>query len=364
MNQGSHSENKSDFQFIKDEQKVNYIIGIGRSGTTLLMSKLNHYNDVSSLPELPWYSFFYSDFNLFGGKFDKKLLDRMANYYAEIKRRHPLTEFEYNDSWLRTIDFSNVEIDYKLTNKLMLNCLRIHNQDNWPTKFIIDKNPSYSVILNKIIKTNPDAKFIIVTRDYRANILSRIQSIEFRTPDPAFNSYRWVYFHQKLRKFIEKYPNQCMVVKYEDLVSERHQTIMDEVVGFLEINSEIQSEKYFDFEAEITSKVSSIEDEAKRIRTLKKYNDLSKPVNNSRVNAWKEQLSSDQIQICEHIAGIEGSLWGYQRSLPDSIKTKLFIPIIKAKIRFAFERNKERLLPYLPSNIKIARLKNTYHRNP
>lgn len=40
------------------ELKLNFIVGIGRSGTTLLMSMLNSHSKIQSTPEVNFFNFF------------------------------------------------------------------------------------------------------------------------------------------------------------------------------------------------------------------------------------------------------------------------------------------------------------------
>ncbi|MBK8366228.1 MAG: sulfotransferase [Bacteroidetes bacterium] len=88
---------------------------------------------------------------------------------------------------------------------------------------IIDKNPYYTFQTDKILHTFPDAKFICINRDYRANILSNRQSQKPYNSIKSVGYYAviWNYYSEKLQQILSNIPNSSLLLKYEDLVENK-----------------------------------------------------------------------------------------------------------------------------------------------
>ncbi len=337
--------------------KTNYIIGIGRSGTSLLMSLLGAHPNIHATPE-NYFSIFFSQ--AFQNKtcFSPHDIRLMHRFNIAFGKLQPYVAFNYvlnNESKLLKNGFKGTY--HELCNEIYRSFQHTTLQ-NTEVSAIIDKNPSNTLFINKLLKINPEAKFVLMIRDYRANILSRKESIHLFTADVAFNSFRWNYFTMKALRLKERFPEKVLLIRYEDLVNSTDETLQS-IFSFLEvetINSEDLRERervsYLDFEQDEKLKSSD--------RIQKKYGDLAKPIFKNRTDKWKESLSLLEIQISESICGKTGAQVGYQMTHEISFLMLLvfkFKNVFKSlKVNLIFQ--KDYLFFYLPIEFKLKRFEN------
>ncbi|MBK8366229.1 MAG: sulfotransferase [Bacteroidetes bacterium] len=140
---------------------------------------------------------------------------------------------------------------------------------------IIDKKPSYSLHVDVLLKLNPESKFIYLVRDYRANILSRKQSIEGVHPNTAFNAYRWLFFNKTIHTFKHRFPDKILEIKYEDLVTDTSTTI-NKIISFLNLST-TDTDVMFYQEGELNSSQIDTNNSLLNQRIQKTREDLGKP---------------------------------------------------------------------------------------
>lgn len=128
---------------------------------------------------------------------------------------------------------------------------------------------------------------IALVRDYRAYVLSNMQSrkLEVSKKNSEYYAYAWNLFHKYVVKGIKKYPNDITIVKYEDIASNKEDTVQ-KIVELFGLKFE---QKIFDFHESLKNKIDLINPSDKNYaRYQKKIKDLSSPINTDRVYAWKK----------------------------------------------------------------------------
>jgi hypothetical protein len=232
--------------------------------------------------------------------------------------------------------------------------------DKFNSSILLDKNPSYTLYIKRLKDFNSESKFILLLRDYRSNVLSRKQSIYFKSPNVAFNAMRWKLFNKKALKFLYEIPEDYIYLKYEDLVNEQEE-ILFKVFDFFEIEKKI----YPDLKTinSVTAEEFKISEKFKE-RFYKKYGDLKKEVFTNRAEAWKSQLSKHEIRICEAICGQFGQIFGYQQTENLNWTEKKIIKLIYIFPIFLAYLNiqKDLLLFRLSPKLKFKRLKQEYKK--
>ena len=277
-----------------------FIIGRPRSGTTLLKTLFDAHPNVSIPIECP---VFMALFNQYGG----------TKYWS----KKTLTSFYDDLLKLKRFDFWRIDLEKLKSNILACEgknfyetiCKLVHYNynsifDKQEIKIIGDKNPRYSSYTKKLINVFPNAKFIHITRDYRAHFLS-MRNADFNKAIVPLSSYLWKDSARKMSKLKNKYPNKIYSLRYEDLVSEPDFYIK-QMAGFLEI-------KYVPEVIEFYKK----KDEFEKIFTedyLERYfESLLSPINTSRIDLWKEKLSEREIRIADAVVGNMAEKQGYDR---------------------------------------------------
>ncbi len=272
-----------------DKKKVKYhfITGLPRAGTTLLSSDLNKYDDYSSAL-LKYYEI-------------AKL--RLKNRPYTISEEMPkmLKAANGKSIWQNSVDIGK--------------CFSFFNTDKAPS-ILIDKNPVYTFHLERILAEFPEAKFVLMHREPKAFVFSKIDKKHHKekVSSPYFFAHNWKSYTNEIHAFSKKYLKKTLLVKYEDLVVGKDE--FNKILRFFNID-ETQKQKD-SFEDKYNNLLSGEMIDRHRI----KYADLSKPINTSRLEAYKKGLSVKVQKRIEYICKENMEKLGYKSHFE---KTKDFI---------------------------------------
>jgi hypothetical protein len=340
-----------------NHKQIHFIIGIGRSGTTLLTKILNKHLDIHCQPEANFLLFFLNHFKHQKG-FTAKDIDLIFEQIQTYALSHPIVGWNFNVDQAKKAIQDICDADKNLSYKNL--CKHIYSQfkpegaDKSEATIYIDKNPGYTILVDKIYNFTSDSKFIWLLRDYRANVLSRKQSSYLKSPAVAFNAIRWLYFNYIALKFQKKHPNNILIVRYEDLVSNEND-ITKEIYNFLNVDeTKIQNTNHITFTP--SQDIPAIKNHEKYL--TKKYNDLNQPINTNRVNSWKTELNNNEIILCETICGNFAKQFGYQitQKISFYVKTKNTFNHLFLIIKSIYDIEKDRILYFAPIHFKMKRL--------
>ncbi|MBT6515713.1 MAG: sulfotransferase [Crocinitomicaceae bacterium] len=325
---------------------LNYIIGIHRSGSTLLTKILNGNSQIKAIPEIPLTIFFANRYSNIKGK--NRNLENSCKYYLSIYQKiRPKDLVNLN---VNKIDFDSFHYQsYHGFLSAVYENFTIDGNSKL-TKLIIDKNPFYTFHYKRLQKLTPNPKFIVLVRDYRANILSRKSKSLNKPTNVAFNAFRWRIFHKKLTKFQDN--GDCIITRYEDLVTNQVAELK-RIYHFLNVNYES-----VDAGNSMVENVSTtIENEKTKEFINEHLQGLTKPVYQNRVEAWKLGLTLEEIELCEMICGNLGSIYGYGKTV-QSKRRYVFLVCKNFKwyVKAIYSMYKEYPIYYLPLGIKLKRL--------
>jgi hypothetical protein len=337
--------------------QLHFIVGIGRSGTTLLTKILNKHQDIHCQPEANFLLFFLNHFkNQIG--FSEADIDLIFKQIEIYSLSHPLIGWKFDPiaskNHIKEICKNNSTINYENLCIQIYRCFEIEGIDKSKSTIIIDKNPAYTILINKISEALPESKFIWMIRDYRANVLSRKQSAYLKSPAVAYNAIRWAYFNYLALRFSKKNKQKILLIKYEDLVTENELT-MQKIYDFLKLDIVTVSEKdTITFQA--NKDLPGVEKHEKYL--TKKYADLNKPINADRKNSWQTELTKEEIILCDSICGDFAKQLKYEKYYKISSGTTLlnFTKNIFTILKSILDIEKDKLLYYLPIHYKLKRL--------
>ncbi len=222
-----------------DDIKINFIIGPGRSGTTLLVVLLNNQSNCISTPEIHHFIYFYKKYkNIQTVSLD--LIEDYKGYLTEFfkYKKNPLIG-PMNATLINELRIGE-QINYAQFTKLIY--LSLYGQKGITNEIhvVVDKNPYYTFHIDKIIQVFPNAKFLALIRDYRAYALSNMQSQKpwISKKSAFYYGHVWNLFLRKIADGKRKHGDAVKIVKYEDLVTNKHQCIKDIMEFFGLIYSE------------------------------------------------------------------------------------------------------------------------------
>lgn len=271
-----------------------FIVGVGRSGTSLLQSMLNSHKDISFPPETHFVRSFLS--KTYNKELEKKIV---------------------NDKNLKKLDLPIDMIVSKnfCVNDIYTEILKAYMQ-KMNKKYVGDKDPKNIEYLKSIHSIFPDAIVIHIYRDPRAVVASRLMA-EWSKNRPFWQhilaykaqlSYGCSIGKKLFPKYIE--------IKYENLIRdpERILRLLCEHIG---VGFDIKMLEFY----------KSSKDVAKGEELSWKKN-IFNPIMASNISKWKNQLSNNQIGVIEVILEKEMTGLGYEisqrNSFSDSIKNRIY----------------------------------------
>lgn len=354
-----------------DAIQVHFIIGSNRSGTTLLTTILNAHPAVVSTPEARLTLTFYSTYahrQPIPAQFATDLAD-----YTRLSILRRVSEQEGTQQLIGKLDedvflhFDSdrlVDLDYAALNKLLLLNMIVPNKDYTSVNTIVDKNPSYTFQVAALLRLFPHAKFVVAMRDYRAIVLSHKESAatalvmkkeqsKKSLKDIIVNSYKWDMYNKEILRLQKKYPNNILIVSYENIVQQTTATIQ-QACDFLHITYDA---KLVSPHQRLTPQVTTATTDQ---RDQKRITDLVRPINDSRLKAWETKLHPNEIYLAEMLCANTGKQLGYQPTIPISWWQKIRFYLQYAPILLwlnVVRTSVSRYHYYLPISWRLAGLK-------
>ncbi len=276
------------------QKRMFFITGRGRSGTWLLQSILSKHPDICVAPEA-----------LF--------IIHLQRKYAHVKQwtdkvkstflKDLLTEEKIFSWWkAKKEDLKKILDSYPEETDFFTVCKGIYydyacRNDKSGALLLGDKNPEYSRHIASLLKLHPNAKFIHLVRDPRANVLS-YQKVDFDLNNTAALAYRWQLYNKDVLPLQKQFPKKILIIKYEDLLTDTSGTLQN-ICSFLSINF---SEQLTDFKG--TS------------QNIFSWNtNITAPIQAKKADDWKGKISPKEEAAIFHICGALAERFAYQTSL-------------------------------------------------
>ena len=278
--------------------KILFIVGRGRSGTTLLARMLTHHPLIAVAPE----GFFAMNLErkYRGGPWSERRIDaflrdllrerRMQTWELDVRRlAHRLHErlnerpgrFDYADA-----------------------CLEVYRsfaedtQGRKAVAWVGDKNPHYALLIDRIDRLFPEARFVHITRDYRDNILSYSQ-VRFELGSPAALAQRWKRYNQEILKISRRAPERFLWLRYEDLIAHPEHELR-RICRFLDVP----------FDPAMLIFHAQEEPDAP-IKRGKWFRGVQRPLDPREAQKWTTRLPPSVVRRAESICGEFGERFGY-----------------------------------------------------
>lgn len=277
-----------------------FIVGANRSGTTLLRLILNAHSRIAIPDELvyfdynfsrgsfrPWHhpGFSQEQYEQFVSRFLERNEEALAPLYIDHLKHEILSSsaFDLREPYARALQAWAAH----------------HGKQRWG-----EKTPGNLFYVDLIYDMFPEARFIYMMRDPRAGVDSMNRSVLFSN-DTVINALnRRKYMQEGLAQLQAAVPPaQRTLLKYEDLVAEPEQTVQALCTFIGE-----------DFEPQMLNFHQDAEQYMKP-RAVKKFNQAAtQPIQKSKIDAWQQNLSPDDIAIIEWICTTSMQEHGYDRT--------------------------------------------------
>lgn len=278
----------------KGSQEPFFIIGSGRSGTTLLRNLLNQNPNIIIPPESgdsypESFEFYVKNCR----KYERQeLIEETYNFYVK------------NPNWKYWgLDIQDVLKAAKSKDVVVYGDLISNLYESFRNKYKpgatlwADKNPYMTFYMPYIKKTFPKSKFIHLIRDGRDVVLSwKDNNLKYSNLEDIID--RWNLSLEMVERFEPK--SSLLEIRYEDLVTNT-KVIIEQIYSFLEIpnsNTSFSGKKILDYGNELMQK--------HHIRSKHKIDKTS-------IGKWKSGFSDSELEIV--IKGTRNKLRKYGYSV-------------------------------------------------
>lgn len=274
---------------------VPFVVGVGRSGTTLLRLMLDAHPEMAVPPETG---------------FVPKLIDASRDDGAT-----PESLAEVLVTHRRWGDFG-LEIDDLIARWRALPAIKpglavraffeLYAEKQGKPRWG-DKTPGYTQHIRKISKVLPEARFIHLIRDGRDVTLSRTQTLALKDVPIAKSARRWKKRLKRARRQGAKV-DHYLELRYETLVSEPEATIR-QICDFIELpfdpamlsHHERSEERLQELDRDIPAMGGRLPRSAESRMAL--HERTTKPIDTEAIGKWRTQMAPEDVAEFESVAG-------------------------------------------------------------
>lgn len=277
-----------------------FIVGRGRSGTTLLKSILDAHPSISVTPEGLFVMNLYRTYRR--GAWTPERIERFARHLF-LERRLRRWQVNRDDLERRWREMTDQPTFARLCAEVYdAHADATHKQ---PGRLLGDKNAHYALFVDALRATFPRAKFVHIVRDYRDNVLS-YRNVPFDVKSPAALAYRWVHYNNAVLQSFRRTPGEVHRLRFEDLVTAPEQTI-ESLCRFLGV--------------EANPAMLSGKDGGGYNNEWHRH--LGKPIDPQLAGQWRGSLSPDEVATLDRICQPFAKELGYAPAEPTAGNSRL-----------------------------------------
>ena len=291
-----------------------FIVGCPRSGTTLLQRLLSTHSQIAIAPETHFIRRFWQRRDGYGP------LDKDENYRRLVLDIVEMPEFEEMGiaaSEFYDAAFTLVPRGFATLFELLLRVYAGIRQ----TEHVGEKTPAHVLYMDRLLDFFPTARFIHLIRDPRA-VVNSWRFVPWSSGDIVTDAYDW-YLHVRAgRRFAARHPQITLELQYESLVQNPENELV-RLCDFLGLTYQPEVLNYHNKE----SAVNVAREPWKALSAT--------PITASRVEGWRDELTSDQTRTVEAVTLLMMKDQGYVNVTPLS---RLLVPAVRYNLELSSKR--------------------------
>ncbi|MEO8761514.1 MAG: sulfotransferase [Bacteroidia bacterium] len=340
--------------------KVNFILTIARTGSTLLSTMLNEHPNVISTIEEPFAYSLYPKYKHIKKWTSKTIQNYCYDFYLFSEGKLEI-QFGTKKDLETILETHKKNLTIDLAIRLTYLCFfPTKNKNNITT--VVDKQLLFHSCLKEVSSFYPESKFIILHRDPRDNAFTKWRMYEKKKEVGMQNYYRiaydWNYTYNKILSLKNKIgTNRFLDIKYEDLVT-NPEIELQKICSFLAITYQ---PIMLEYDEKIKNEISELE--RKQGESSAKYyfsfhDGLAQKPKTNKIGYWKQHLKPEEANLIWTVCGELAEKIGYKQD-KDFIKQTLTFANYITTLAFFGNRIKTKLYYASPFFIKhfIKKLK-------
>ncbi len=314
-----------------------FIVGKGRSGTTLLSTILDSHPNVASATESRFLLIVWQRY---------KNLKAWKPAMAEDFFNTVLEDYRVKYLWDFREEFMAVlkSLPEETTAQDLIKLVYIYRKSPFPKEkisFIVDKNPRYTLFIGKLKSIFKEGRFIRIMRDPRDNITSHVK---FTRKKVGYLSKKWLEYNRIFDVFKAKSPNRYLTLRFEDLVLDK-ESFFEKFEQYTGISglSELEDMR-LNYKGQFEEKLSE---------ELKDQHQATvKPLDPKKIGHFKHKLDKKQIKTIESVSFPYALDYGYE--LTNSKRSITVKESFAYNLSFAFHKYGNLFLYNLPYTLIVG----------
>lgn len=287
--------------------EIHFILCLARTGSSMLTAMLNQHEELLSPSEEPFLLYFHNhyknktywterDIDIFLDRFWLMAEKNLSIYYSDkaTVKQQILPYFPH--------------LSYIQVCKLIY----LHflpQKDKSAVRIIVDKQLKYFYFIGQLLEIVPNAKFIILTRDYRDLIVTWRKRNMTLIKEAAFIAKIWQLNYWQAIFYIKNNPENFMHISYESLV-QNPQVTLQSLCRFLNVE---YKDNLLNFHLNINNFFEKQEPHLdKFIDQLKDFHSgLRRPINTDKLFIGQKNLPKNDLKTADYITAQAAVFYGY-----------------------------------------------------
>lgn len=296
-----------------------FVVGVPRSGTTLLRLLLNAHSKIAIGPETHFFKQVWALREKYG---DLAKHENLQALWSDYTGEKSFEDFRFEDiSSVEETIFSSSKSYAGLLKDLLTLYAQREGKLIWG-----EKTPEHLFNVEEILEWYPTARIVHVIRDPRA-VCSSLTKVPWSSDDLISNARVWNRYleHAEQLKGKPGIASRMLEVLYEDLIANTEDTLI-RICEFLDLEFETQMLEFHQQSSQYVEK-----DEPWK-------NNALSPLNTSSINKWKQEITATQRSELEAVSRKHMIQHGYLKASECSGTTAFYTTLFKAKLKWALRR--------------------------
>jgi hypothetical protein len=278
-----------------DEISIHFILCTERTGSSLLCLMLNLHPEIISPSEEPFALYLYPNYHKIVTWTDEDIASYVDDFFLLAEKNMALY-FTQRATFHAELLANKAILTYERIVKISyLNFYETDQKNKSSVSVIVDKQIKYVYHLDAIQHIFPSAKYVVLVRDVRDNIVSKsIRKLNWNK-HPFFLTAIWKGAYARMQALPE---NKRLIIKFEDLIRST-ETALQKICEFLSLEYDSKMKETTGvFENFVLSKKDLIDPEYTE-KLLRFHTGIRTPLDESKIGQYKAFLSQKDLRIIE-----------------------------------------------------------------
>jgi Sulfotransferase family len=273
-----------------------FVVGVGRSGTTLLRLMLDAHPDLAIPPETPFLP------ELIDAARDPRATPESLVAVIASHRRAP----DFEELGWDVLKGRFATVDPIEPSGILRGFYGAYAESRSKPRWG-DKTPRHAARIEQLAEVLPEARFIHLIRDGRDVVLSRIESLALRPKTIDKVSRQWSNRVMKARRQGTR-TGRYVEVRYEDLVVDP-EPVLRRLCSFCELDFDPAMLQYYEHSGDRLAEIAHDLPPGKKRpgraaeSRLALHDRLTHPPDTTRVARWRSEMSAEDLEAFDREAG-------------------------------------------------------------